>query len=67
MKWYEITNKKLLIILGISLLWMILGRVLYIVIGQKRGPKGGLDSLADAVVYVFIWRIFITGLPLLLS
>ncbi len=67
MKWYQITGPKLLIILGISLLWMILGRVLYIVIGQKRGPKGGLDSLADAVVYVFIWRIFITGLPLLLS
>lgn len=67
MKWYQITGPKLLIILGISLLWIILGHIVYALIGVKRGPKGGLDSLADALVYVFVWRILIYGLPILLS
>lgn len=50
---FQITNTKLLIILGLSVLWIIAGTALYSLVGVKFGPDGGLDSIADAIVYVF--------------
>ncbi len=64
---FHITNTKLLIILGLSVLWIIAGTALYSLVGVKFGPDGGLDSIADAIVYVFFWRIMIYGIPLLVS
>ena len=66
-KWFEITNTKLFIVLGISVLWIIAGILIYEFIGSKHGPDGGLDSIANAIVYVFFWRIIIYGIPVLVS
>lgn len=66
-KWYLISNKKLFLILGISLLWIIAGIVLYITVGAEHGPSGGLDSIAEAIVYVFFWQALTYGPPLLAS
>ena len=30
-------------------------------------PEGGLDKIGEAIAYVFIWRLFIYGLPILVS
>ncbi len=67
MKWYQITNRKLIWILAIALVWLIAGCILYAAVGVKRGPKGGLDSIANAIVYVFLWRIVIFVLPALFA
>ena len=67
MKWYQVTNRKLIWILGISAAWLILGWVLYILIGAKHGPKGGLDSIANAIAYVFLWRLLIFAPPALFT
>ena len=66
-KWYHISNTKLFIVLGISVLWIIAGILIYEFIGSKHGPEGGLDSIADAIVYVFFWRLLIYALPVLAS
>ena len=66
-EWYLITNKKLLVILGISLLWIIIGWILYIFVGADHGPKGGLDSIGNAIAYVFLWKLLIYGPPILLT
>ena len=66
-KWYHISNSKLFIVLGISVLWIIAGILIYDFIGSKHGPEGGLDSIADAIVYVFFWRLLIYALPVLAS
>ena len=65
--WYRITNTKLLIILGLSFLWIVAGEILYALIGASHGPKGGLDKIGEALVYVFIWKLFIYGPPVLVS
>lgn len=33
-------------------------------IGSSYAPSGGLDSIATAVLYVLLWRIFVSGIPL---
>ncbi len=65
--WYCITNTKLLVILGISVIWIFAGMLLYSFIGVSHGPEGGLDKIGEAIAYVFIWRLFIYGLPILVS
>lgn len=65
--WFQITDKKMVIILGIALLWIISGHLLYIFIGSKHGPNGGLDSIGNAIAYVFLWRIIIYIPPTLLT
>ena len=67
MSWYQITGKKLMIVLGISFLWIIAGWILYVFWGSEHGPEGGLDSIADAIAYVFIWKLFIYVPPIFLT
>ena len=65
--WYQITNLKMMIVLGIALLWIVAGWVLYAFVGAKHGPEGGLDSIANAIVYVFVWKLFIYVPAIILS
>ncbi|MCR5250094.1 MAG: hypothetical protein K6E50_05755 [Lachnospiraceae bacterium] len=65
--WYRITDIKLLIIFGASLLWIVAGWGLYAMIGVSHGPKGGIDKIADALVYVFFWKLMIYVPPILCS
>ena len=65
--WYYITNIKLLVILGVSLVWIFAGWLLYAFIGVSKGPEGGLDKIGEAIAYVFIWKLFIYGPPILIS
>ena len=67
MNWYRITNKKMLIIMVISILWIIAGWILYDAVGQKHAPKGGLDSVGAAVAYVFFWKLIIYVPPVLVT
>ena len=67
MNLFQITDIKMILTVALSVLWIILGMLLYIFIGVKHGPQGGLDKLANAVVYVFIWRLFIYGPPILIT
>ncbi|WP_044974202.1 hypothetical protein [Ruminococcus sp. HUN007] len=66
-KWYNITGTRLLVIIGLSVLWIAAASVIYVLIGSEHGPHGGLDSIADAIVYAFIWKLFIYVLPVLVS
>ncbi len=66
-EWYQINDIKLLIILGISLLWIIAGYGLYALIGVKHGPEGGIDQIANAIVYVFFWKVCIYIIPFIFS
>ena len=65
--WYHITNMKLMIVLGIALLWIFAGWTLYALIGVDHGPKGGIDSIGNAIAYVFVWKLFINVPPILFS
>ena len=65
--WYSITNLKLLIILGASLLWIVAGWILYALVGVSHGPKGGIDSIGAALAYVFFWKLIIYVPPVLVS
>ena len=67
MSWYQITNKRLIIILIISVLWIVAGWILYVFVGADHGPEGGLDSIANAIVYVFAWKLLIYVPPALLT
>ncbi len=61
--WYYISGTELLIILGICVLWILAALFLFITIGTKKGPTGGIDSIANAIIYALIWRIIIYVLP----
>ena len=67
MNLFQITDIKMILTVALSVLWIVSGMLLYAFIGVKHGPDGGLDKLADAVVYVFIWRLFIYGPPVLIT
>ncbi|MBQ8949689.1 MAG: hypothetical protein IJ065_00800 [Eubacterium sp.] len=53
--WYWITDTKLLIILGISLVWIFAGWLLYGFVGVSHGPKGGIDKIAAHIISYENW------------
>ncbi|MBQ3061781.1 MAG: hypothetical protein IJD02_04995 [Lachnospiraceae bacterium] len=57
------TAKCLLITAGV---WFLIGSILMRTVGSAFAPSGGLDSLADALVYAFIWEIVVLGVPIIL-
>ncbi len=65
--WYWITDTKLLIILGISLVWIFAGWLLYGFVGVSHGPEGGIDKIADTLVYILLWKLLIYVPPILVS
>ena len=67
MNLFQITDIKMILTVALSVLWLVSGMLLYAFIGVKHGPDGGLDKLADAFVYVFIWRLLIYGPPILIT
>lgn len=57
------TAKCLFITAGI---WFAIGSLLMGTIGSALAPTGGLDALGAAIVYAFIWRAIVIGIPIIL-
>ena len=36
-------------------------------LGRKLAPSGGLDSIANALFYVMVWRSLVWGPPIILT
>lgn len=58
-------TKTYLIILGILIARLVLSFVLFQTVGLDNAPEGGLDSIADAIVYVWAWELFAIYIPLI--
>lgn len=54
-----------LIILGILIARFVLSFVLFQTVGLANAPEGGLDSIADAIVYAWMWELFAIYIPLI--
>lgn len=59
-------NKTPLILITIAAVWFVLTEILFRTIGMAMAPSGGIDMIASALVYVFLWRIIIFGPPIIL-
>ena len=58
-------NKKMKTLIIIAILWFIIGFILMNTVAVKFGPSGGIDSIANALVYVIAWRFMVFVPPVL--
>ena len=63
-KQHRFKTKIYLIILGILIAKFVLSFVLFQTVGLDNAPEGGLDSIADAIVYVWLWELFAVYIPI---
>ena len=58
-------TRKMKTLIIIAILWFVIGTVLMQTVAIKFAPSGGIDSIAGALVYVFIWRFMVFVPPVL--
>lgn len=56
-----------IILLIIAIIWLFVGHILMWTLGRKLAPSGGLDSIANALFYVMVWRSLVWGPPIILT
>lgn len=56
-----------IILLIIAIIWLFVGHILMWTLGRKLAPSGGLDSVANALFYVMVWRSLVWGPPIILT
>jgi hypothetical protein len=56
-----------IILLIIAIIWLFVGHILMWTLGRKLAPSGGLDSIANALFYVMVWRSSVWGPPIILT
>lgn len=57
---------KFIKIVIIAIIWFVVGHILMYTIGAQHVPSGGLDSIANAILYVALWRIFASVIPIII-
>ncbi|MBR3278005.1 MAG: hypothetical protein IKG01_03715 [Lachnospiraceae bacterium] len=62
-KKHRFKTKIYLIILGFLLLRLVLSYALFMTVGMDNAPSGGLDSIGDAIAYVWLWELFAVYIP----
>ncbi len=55
------------ITLIIAIIWLFVGHILMWTLGRKLAPSGGLDSIANALFYVMVWRVLVWVPPIILT